>query len=388
VGAAGAERAGTLGCVSRAFDVVVVGAGVIGSGIAYECAARGATVALLDRDEPGCQASGAAAGMLAPCSEAHEPGPFLDLAREGLGLWPTLAERLREDSGIDPELSLDGLLRVALDVEAAAEVQERLRWQDAAGIAAGRWVDVADAREIEPALTADLSGAAWYSGEGHVHSPHAVRALVEAARRKGAVIRSAADVVGPARGGGILLRNGERIAAHQVVLAAGAWLGALSAAFGARLPVRPVHGQLIALRGLSATPRRVIYAGSRGYVVAKRDGTVLAGATEADLDFDSAPHELATASLREQAERLLPAAASATEVATWAGLRPCAPDRLPLLGILPQTTASNPATLHVAGAHYRNGVLLAPVTAQGMASMLLDGVTPPGWAHFDPTRLG
>lgn len=363
--------------------MVVVGAGVIGAGVAYECAARGAAVALLDRGEPGCQASGAAAGMLAPCSEADRPGPFLDLARAGLALWPALAERLREESGIDPELTLDGLLRVALDAEAAAAVRERLSWQDAAGIAAAGWIEPAEAREVEPALTPDLAGAAWYPDEGHVHSPQAVRALVEAACRRGTTLRSNTDVVGPAPGGGVRLRDGEAIAAGAVVLAGGAWLGTLSAAFGQELPVRPVHGQLVALRGVAPAPRRVLYAGLRGYLVAKRDGTVLAGATEADLDFDTAPSEPATAALRQQAERLVPAAASATEVRAWAGLRPCAPDHLPLLGELPRSGGT-----YVAGAHYRNGVLLAPVTARGMAALVLDGATPPGWEAFSPTRLG
>jgi len=367
--------------------VVVVGAGVIGSAIAHECAARGARVALLDRGEPGCQASGAAAGMLAPCSEAHQPGPFLDLARDALAQWPLLVERLREESDVDAELTLDGLLRVALDGGAATDVQARLRWQHSAGITAGRWVDAAEARAIEPALTPDLAGAAWYPGEGHVHSPQAVRALVAAARRHGAEVSSGADVVGPAPGGGVALRNGENVAAHHIVLAGGAWIGGLSAAFGRPLPVRPVHGQLVALRGLAATPRRVLFAGLHGYVVARRDGTVLAGATEADLDFDTTPRQPATATLRAQAERLLPAAAAATEMHAWAGLRPAAPDHLPLLGTLPGSESAAPAQVLVAGAHYRNGVLLAPATARGMASMLLDGVTPPGWEIFDPARF-
>src|SRR5258707_4209979 len=97
----------TLGAVSEAFDVAVVGAGVVGAAIAYECAARGARVILLDRDRPGAHASGAAAGMLAPCSEAHEAGPFLDFARESGAMWPSFAERVREDGGVDPELSVD-----------------------------------------------------------------------------------------------------------------------------------------------------------------------------------------------------------------------------------------------------------------------------------------
>jgi len=368
--------------------VVVVGAGVVGAAIAYECAARGARVALLDRGEPGCQASGAAAGMLAPCSEADEAGAFLDLAQRSLGLWPDLARRVQADGGGDPELVLDGLLRVALDAEAAEDVQNRLRWQQRAGIAEGRWVDAAEARALEPALSPDLAGAAWYPGEGHVHSPHAVAALVQAARHRGAEVRSGAAVAGPSTGNdGVRLAGGEEIAAEHVVLAAGSWLGALGAAFGAAIPVHPVHGQLVALRGLPRLPRRVLFAGRHGYVVAKRDGTLLAGATEARRDFDTTPSDEATAALRARAERLLPAAREATQVRAWAGLRPATPDRLPLLGALARASRGS-TTVHVAGGHYRNGVLLAPATAQGMAGMVLDGAAPPGWEAFDPGRFG
>lgn len=371
--------------------MVVAGAGVVGAAIAYECAARGARVALLDRDEPGCQASGAAAGMLAPCSEAHQAGAFLDLARQSLAMWPEFVQRVQADGGGDPELVLDGLLRVAVDAEATGDVQGRLRWQQRAGIGEGRWVDTAQARELEPALSPDIAGAAWYPGEGHVHSPRAVAALVQAARNRGAEVRSGAAVAGPSTGrDGIRLNTGEEIAAEHVVLAAGSWLGALGAAFGVALPVHPVHGQLVALRGLPQLPRRVLFAGLHGYVVAKRDGTLLAGATEAQRDFDTNPRDEVTAALRARAERLLPAAREAAEVRAWAGLRPATPDRLPLLGPLPlaSNASQGSTTVHVAGGHFRNGVLLAPATAQGMAQMILDGTTPPGWQAFDPARFG
>jgi glycine oxidase len=368
------------------FDVAVAGAGIIGSAIAYECASRGLRVVLLDRDEPGAHASGAAAGMLAPCSEAHQAGPFLDLAREGLAQWPELALRVREDSGSDPELMLDGLLRVAVDEAAAAEVQTRLRWQNGAGIDEGRWVDIAAARELEPALSGDIAGAAWYPHEGHVHSRSAVRALVDAAQRRGAAVVTNAEVVGPAVGApGVRLRTGEEIHATRVVLSSGAWLGELATAFGSALPVRPVYGQLAVLRGVPAPPRRVVFAGLHGYVVAKRDGTVLAGATEEDRGFDTAPRPEVTATLHARAARLVAGAAEATTVHAWTGLRPCAPDRLPLLGPLP---GRDDGSVLVAGGHHRNGVLLAPVTARGIAAMLVDGVAPHGWEAFDPRRFG
>jgi glycine oxidase len=368
--------------VIEGFDVAVVGAGVIGSAIAYECARRGARVVLLDRDEPGSHASGAAAGMLAPCSEAHECGPFLDVARDSLRAWPDFAAAVHEAGGIDPELHLDGLLRVALTDDDADSVRARLRWQHDQGIEDGTWIDAAQATDIEPALRPDVAGAAWYPGEGHVHSRHTVRALVAAAAAHGAQHRSGAHVAGPTSTG-LALHDGTTIDATQIILAAGAWLGDLAARFGAPLPVTPVHGQLLALTNLPHTPRRVLYAGPHGYVVAKQDGTVLAGATEEDRGFDTTPDPDGAARLRKKAERLLHGADQATAAPPWTGLRPAAPDRLPLLGPLP-----NSDNVLVAGAHYRNGVLLAPATARGIADIALDSRTPDGWQAFDPRRFG
>jgi glycine oxidase len=361
--------------VGQQFDVAVCGAGIVGAAIAWECATRGAKVVLLDRGEPGAQASGAAAGMLAPCSEAHESGAFLDLARDSLALWPDFAARLHEESGVDPELDLGGLLRVAVDDGAAEDVQAQLRWQASAGIGEGRWVDTTEARELEPALRPDIAGAAWYPGEGHVHGRRAVAALVEALRRRGGEVRRRVEVRSPADVPG----------AQRIVLTGGAWLGDLSAAFGSALPVRPVHGQLAALHGIPHPPRRVVYAGRHGYVVTKADGTVLAGATEEDRGFDTTPQPQVTEALHRKAARLIEGAEQTTSVTAWTGLRPCAPDRLPLLGPLPRSDPDAPVL--VAGGHYRNGVLLAPITARGIAGMLLDGVIPTGWEAFDPRRF-
>jgi glycine oxidase len=370
--------------MSGSFDVAVVGAGIIGAAVAYECAARGASVLLLDRTEAGRAASGAAAGMLAPCSEAHEAGPFLDLARQSLRAWPGFACAVQEAGGLDPELDLDGVLRVALDEAAVAGVQARLRWQLDSGIGDGTWVDAAAALELEPALHPGIAGAAWYPGEGHVHSRHAVAALVAAARAHGAEVREGAEVVAE-EDRGIVLADGARIPCGRVVLAAGAWTGRLAERFGGRLPLQPVHGQLLVLTGLRRPPRRVVYAGLQGYAVAKRNGDVLIGATEETRGFDLAPDPASTATLTAAGQRLLRGIGEGTAAAAWTGLRPAAPDRLPQLGPLP---GRDDGRVLVAAGHYRNGVLLAPATARGIAETALQGRTPPGWAAFDPRRAG
>jgi glycine oxidase len=361
----------------------VVGAGIAGGAVAWGCARRGARVVVLERRVPAAGASGAAAGMLAPCSEAPGPGPFLDLARHSLGLWPALTAALLEEGGIDCELDTGGLLRVALEQADIPRVRERLAWQQAAGVAV-EWLDRGAAASAEPALS-KVAGAALYHGEGHVHSVRAVTALLAAARRHGAEVHSGAEVVGGLAGGGVRLADGRSLAASAVVLCAGAWTGAIAAAFGvSALTVEPVRGQLLGLRGLVPAPARVLYAGRQGYAVAKRDGLTLVGATEERAGFEARPTEVAEAALNEVGLRLLRGFPSATLVRTWVGLRPRSSDGLPLLGQLPDVTGDS--TLFVATGHFRNGVLLAPATTQGMASMVLDRVRPAGWDAFDPRR--
>jgi glycine oxidase len=360
------------------FDVAVVGAGIAGAAVAWGCARRGARVVVVERTGPASGASGAAAGMLAPEGEAPRPGPFRDLCRQSLELWPALAAELLEEAGGDCQLDTGGLLRVALSDAGAAALRARTRAQRAAGVAA-EWLDPGEVAAAEPALAA-TSGAALLGGEGHVHSVAAVGALLAAAAGRGAEVVTGAEVVGRLRGGGVRTGDGRDLAADAVVLCAGAWSGAVAARLGAPgLAVEPVRGQLVGVRGLDPCLRRVAYAGGDGYAVAKRDGTTLVGATEERAGFDARPTEAADAWLRGVGARLLGGFGTATAVHTWVGLRPRAPDGLPLLGRLD-------GGLFAATGHFRNGVLLAPATAAGMASLVLDGVTPPGWEAFDPRR--
>ena len=366
------------------FDVVVIGAGVIGTSVAAACARRGARVVVLDSGQPGGQASGAAAGMLAPCSEASAAGPFLDIGRQSLALWPGFAAALLAETGVDCELALDGLLRVAVDPDDAEELGRHVTWQRELGIDV-EVIDPVTARALEPAIADGVLAAAWYPHEGHVHSPRAVRALVAALHRLGVEVRTGTPVRGAARGGAIRLAGGESLSAAVVVLAAGAHAGDLAASLGAApLPVRPVRGQLIGLRGIPLLPRRVVFGGLLGYAVAKRNGLLLVGATEEEAGHDVRVTASATEALLGTGRRLIRGAGDATLAHAWAGLRPATPDALPLLGEVATTAATR---LVVAAGHYRNGVLLAPATAEGIATLALEGTTPAGWETFDPRRF-
>ncbi|HEY6377777.1 MAG TPA: FAD-dependent oxidoreductase, partial [Candidatus Dormibacteraeota bacterium] len=359
-----------------AYDVAVVGAGIAGCAVAMACAQRAARVALLDRGQPGAGASGAAAGLLAPGGETDQPGAFFDAARASLALWPELAAAATEASGIDCGLSIDGLLRLAQDAAEVAALERRLAWQQAAGVAV-EWLDETAVLATEPACAAAPWGAAWYPGEGHVDSPASVRALATGAERLGATLLAGAEVAGATPGGGLRLAGGAHLEAAVVVIAAGAWSGSVAATMGLPAPpLRPLRGQLIVLKGVGRLPDRVLYAGRLGYAVAGRDGFLLVGATEEDAGYEVAVTAAATEELLTTARTLVTGAAAAILHGARVGLRPAAPDRLPLLGELGNLGDTR---VLIASGHHRNGVLLAPVTATGMAGLALEGTLPAGW---------
>jgi glycine oxidase len=367
----------------RGYDVAVVGAGIAGAAVAWACASRGARVIVLERQLPATGASGAAAGMLAPCSEADGVGPFLDLGRESLALWPAFAGRLLGETGIDCELDTCGLLRLAVDEDDVSVLRERMSWQRAVGVGV-EWLDADAVAADEPAL-ARVAGAALYRSEGHVNSVRTVFALLSAAQRHGAAVQNGADVVGWLHGGGVRLSDGRSVSAGAVVLCAGAWTSILGAALGApTVPIEPVRGELLRLRGVTPAPRRVLFGGRRGYALTRADGVTLVGATEVHAGFDARSTSAGEAWLAGVADQLLLGADGARVDGVRVGLRPRCPDGLPTLGRLDDRRGGG--ALFVATGHYRNGVLLAPVTADGMASIVLDEIVPPGWSAFDAHR--
>ncbi|MDQ4106489.1 MAG: glycine oxidase ThiO [Actinomycetota bacterium] len=355
----------------RAVDLAVVGGGVIGCSIAYHAARRGAKVALLEAEEIGAGASGAAAGMLNAQAEAHEPGPFLDLSLKSRTMHRALAEELYEETGLDPEYVWSGTLRVALDERFAKKLAETRSWQREAGLSA-HWLDPKEARELEPGLSSEAIAALYLPEDGQVNSPRLVRALALAAIRKDASVTEADRVTG-------FLADGERVTgvrtaqreilAGSVVLAGGSASGVLSGALGLHLPVHPVKGETLTVT-VRATAARANVWDDRCYLVPKRDGRVIVGATEEAGVYDRRPTLGGVAKLSEAATRLLPEISSASFGGAWGGLRPGTPDGLPFLGDVEGVEG-----LFLATGHYRNGVLLAPVTGEVIAALAL-GETP------------
>lgn len=334
--------------------VVIVGGGVIGCAIAERLTRDRRDVLLLERDRIGAHASGAAAGLLAPHSE--EEGDDFDLGHRSLALFPELVERV-ERSGVAVEYREQETIRPAL----TAADERRLR-----RAAPGGWLDAAQALAEEPALNPRVRGAAVLP-EAQVTPPRLVEALARTAAAQGADIREGAPVGDLATLGGRLrgVRTADGVLeADAVVLAAGPWSSALTSPLGVALEVRPSRGQLVTLRSPAITLRRMLtWRGS--YLVPKPDGSIVAGATEEEAGFDARPTAEGIAGLLQFAVGAVPGLRSATVERVWAALRPATPDGRPVIGPVPEHEG-----LVIATGHNRNGILLAPITADLVARQI------------------
>jgi glycine oxidase len=368
-----------------AADVVVVGGGVIGLGIAWRAAQAGITVTVVDQ-APGRGASWAAAGMLAPVTEVHYgEQPLLRLNLDAAASWPAFAAELEAASGRGIGYRRCGTLTVARDADDNAALDDLYRFQLRCGLQVER-LRSRDCRRLEPGLAPGVRGGVLAAGDHQVDNRALVQALLTACRRAGVALlagRAAELLVDGERVVGVRLADGERLAGGTVVLAAGCWSGGLRGLAAGLLPrVRPVKGQLLHLRGPASEP--LCQRNLRGlevYVVPRADGRVVVGATVEEQGFDTRVTAGAVHDLLRAALEVLPDVAELELVETVAGLRPGSPDNAPLLGPAGQDG------LVVATGHYRNGILLTPVTAAAVAELLATGKTPEAIAPFSPGRF-
>jgi glycine oxidase len=359
-------------------DVLVVGGGVIGCAIARAVARPGRSVLLVDRGAIGGEASSAAAGVLSVAS-GDADGPSLALRRAGLLRFPALAAALREETGIDVELNLDGVIVLALDDEEAAALRARAARRRDQSLGA-EWLDEVTLHEAEPRANPLACGGALHTGDGRVTCERLVEALAEAARRRGASLVPGAEVRAAERRGERLVRvqvAGTWIAPGTVVLAAGAWAPRV-AGIAPDLPVRPVRGQMLALRPPGGSLRHVLFHAD-GCLAPRRGGEVLVGGTVEDAGFDKAVTAPGVLALLDDVRRIVPAALDWPITRLWAGLRPHAPGGGPLIGRHPRLD-----NLIVATGHYRNGILLAPVTAEAVAAAVEGAAMPAEVVPFGP----
>jgi glycine oxidase len=351
---------------------VVVGGGVMGCAIGLELAARGRSVVVLERSVPGAEASSAAAGMLGAQIEAHGPGPFLDLSVQSRALFPAMAERLRELTGIDVEYRRSGIVRAAMDEAGANELCDLVAWQRAAGLRASL-LDAAAAREAEPVLAPAVTAGALFEDDGRVDPPRYLRALRIAAERSGVRFSTGSLVrrvhVEQGRARGVLLEDGEVVRGEHVVVAAGSWSSLVEGATLDPGVVKPARGQIVELVSPMPVLRHVLW-GPGAYLSPRDDGRVLVGSTLEFVGFERVVTAGAVATLLGAAIALVPALARAELVRAWAAFRPYTADLLPILG-----ETATPGLVLATG-HYRNGILLSPITARIVAA-IAEGEAPP-----------
>jgi glycine oxidase len=390
----------------RDFDAVFVGGGVIGLSCAWRAARSGARVAVLDRAAPPAGATRVAAGMLAPVGELAFGEPaLLEMTLASAQLYPEFVAALEAASGQSAGYVHQGALHIALDRDEAAELRRVHDLQRSLGLEA-EWLPPRRCRELEPGLTPSFTGGVHAPGEAAVDPRALTRALLLALHEAGAEVRlpgaagpslgaeagasqgdpAAAEVVGGIFEGerlaGVRTAAGEELRADAVVLAAGAWSGRAEwLPEAARPPVRPVKGEILELRGRDgAAPCERIVASERVYLVPRPDGRLIVGATSAEMGFDTAVTAGGVHELLREAYRLLPDVAEMELVDTMAGLRPGTPDNLPLIG--PGAVDG----LILATGHYRNGILLAPLTAAAVVVLLAGEPLPEAAAAAHPLR--
>jgi glycine oxidase len=369
-------------------DVVVVGAGAIGLASAWRLAQRGASVVVVDPD-PGCGASGVAAGMLAPVTEARlGEEAALRLNRASWARWPAFAAEVEAASGCPVGYRDDGTLVVALDADDAAQLTDLAARHDAMGLTVER-LRGREARALEPGLAPGVRGALLAADERSVDPVALVAALRAVADGAGVtLVRAAvARFLGEDRVTGVALDGGGTVAAGTVVLAAGCRSGSIPGLpEAARPPVRPVKGQILTLRqppgeALVSRTLRGLVRGSSIYLVPRDDGRVVAGATVEERGWDARPTPGGAYELLRDTLALVPGLDDAELVAVRAGLRPGSPDDLPMVG------RASVDGLVVATGHHRNGILLTPITAEAVAAAVAGDPGPDEVAACDPRRF-
>lgn len=366
------------------YDIIIIGGGVIGLSLARELRRAGAGgVAIVERGRAGREASYAAAGMLAPNAECEAVDDFYRFCDASRRMFPRLAEELLEETGIDIELDRGGTLYTAFTEGDSRHISVRFARQRAAGISVER-LSATETLAAEPHLSPSVRESLFFPDDWQVENRRLLAALRRFADLNGIEIFEEAPVdaieIADGRAIGVRSRRGT-MRAGTVVLATGAWSSLIKIADAAAVPdIRPIRGQIVSFGNGERMLIRVIYS-PRGYLVPRADGRILAGATVEDVGFDPSTTDEAVSFLSETAVEIVPAIANLKIAENWAGLRPFAPGGLPIIG--PLLDAEN---VLVATGHYRNGILLAPITAAILADRIVNGVESEYFELFGPDR--
>jgi glycine oxidase len=368
-------------------DIAIVGGGVIGLAIGWRAAQRGLRVVVLERGAPGCGTSRLAAGMIAPISEASLSEPdLLALGRASAAIYGAFVDELIETTGVDPLYRRFGTLLVARDLDEAQALERELAFRERLSLPVRRLLP-SETRQLEPGLAPTLRLGLEIADDHAIDPRLLASALARAVELAGGSVRSGADVAEvlceAGRVVGLRLRDGERVVAESVVIAAGPWSASLAGIpRDAVVPLRPVKGQILRLRdpagpGLLSRVLRM----QPGYVVPRGDGRYVLGATMEERGFDTTVTAGAIHDLLRDAIELLPGLGELVIEEIEAGIRPGTPDNAPVIG--PGALAG----LYWATGHHRNGILLTPITAELACAELAGEPRAELGAPFDPARF-
>jgi len=368
-------------------DVLVIGGGIIGCSVALRLAQAGLSVTVLDRGEPGAEASSAAAGMLAPQGERVEPRPFSDLCMTSRSLYPRFAAEIEELGGHPVGYRSDGSLLVALDEKEQEELAEVHRQQSAQGFSL-QPLTAAEVHERVPGLSPQIRGGLFVPGDHWVDNERLMRAVLSACLHAGVRIEAGQGVrrfntkshhIENLEPGSNLAGRPATYSAKTYVLAAGCWSGEVAALLGTSLPLVPCRGQMAEFEATHELPL-VVRAGMH-YLVPRPERRVLAGTTAEYVGYEKTVTAEGLRSILEGAARLAPLVNRLRFQRAWAGLRPDTADHLPILGY------GEFDNLVFATGHFRNGILLAPLTAEIISELILKGSTSQPIEAYRPTRF-
>jgi glycine oxidase len=368
------------------FDAAIIGGGVIGCAIAWRLGQAGLRTVVIERGELGREASWAAGGMLAPLAEADYADAFFDLAVASRAMYADFAAELRSLTEIDIEYRTEGTLYLAFTDEDEDELEHRWQWQRATGLQIKK-LDAAGVQKLEPILHPALRWALKFPDDHQVDNRRLMTALVAAARKAGVAFWTQTEateiLIANSQVAGLATARGE-IKTKTVILAAGCWSGLLRTNDERAMKdffVAPVRGQMVALEMPMPALRHVVYS-RNAYLVPRLSGHIIAGSTTEQVGYDKQTTASGIASIIERAVAIAPALAKQAVQETWAGLRPKTKDDWPILGVDPQISG-----LIYATGHYRNGILLTPITAQAVSDLVTSGDSPVNISPFSLARF-
>jgi glycine oxidase len=363
---------------------LVIGGGIIGSSVAWRLASEGVQVKVFERGRLGVEASWAAAGLIGPQAEAHEPGVFFDLALAAKKSFDSIVEELTRESGVDPEYDNHGVIYIAFDDAMRSELSARARWQRAAG---GEVEELSprEALKLAPMLSEKIIYALHLPTNRRVENRKLTLAYINAAANAGAEFREGARVdsiaVASGRATGLKLDDGTLESADIIINAAGAWAGEIRGLEDDRIHFYPVRGQILCFDARPGLIGPSLFSVA-GIIVPRRDGRILAGSIFEEAGFNKSVTMDGMERILRAARALVPSLASIPFREAWAGLRPATDDLLPVLG--PSPTVAN--VLYAAG-HFRSGILLSALTGEVIADLVKGRKPALDLTPFSPARF-